>query len=85
MAKNIVGSITQVLGAVVDVQFEGSSPVLGWLNFLKRHFSPGVQVVLGHLPIQVLGFYGKRGGVPVYNFEQRVSLQILVPGPHDRA
>ena len=26
MAKNIVGRITQVLGAVIDVQFEGDLP-----------------------------------------------------------
>jgi F-type H+-transporting ATPase subunit beta len=28
MAKNIVGKITQVLGAVVDVQFEGELPAI---------------------------------------------------------
>ena len=33
MAKNIVGKITQVLGAVVDVQFEGDLPAI--LNALQ--------------------------------------------------
>ena len=28
MAKNLVGKITQVLGAVVDVQFEGDLPAI---------------------------------------------------------
>ena len=28
MAKNIVGRITQVMGAVVDVQFEGDLPAI---------------------------------------------------------
>jgi F-type H+/Na+-transporting ATPase subunit beta len=28
MAKNIVGRVTQVLGAVVDVQFEGDLPFI---------------------------------------------------------
>ena len=28
MAKNIVGPITQVMGAVVDVQFEGALPAI---------------------------------------------------------
>ena len=33
MAKNVVGKITQVLGAVVDVQFEGDLPAI--LNALE--------------------------------------------------
>ena len=28
MAKNVVGKVTQVLGAVVDVQFDGELPAI---------------------------------------------------------
>src|SRR5262244_1310565 len=43
MAKNIVGKITQVLGAVVDVQFDGDLPAI--LNALHAH-NQGKRLVL---------------------------------------
>ena len=43
MAKNLVGKITQVLGAVVDVQFDGDLPAI--LNALHAE-NHGKQLVL---------------------------------------
>ena len=43
MAKNIVGKITQVLGAVVDVQFDGDLPAI--LNALHAQ-NQGKRLVL---------------------------------------
>ncbi|MCZ6844434.1 MAG: F0F1 ATP synthase subunit beta [Alphaproteobacteria bacterium] len=49
MAKNIVGKITQVLGAVVDVQFEGDlPPILNALN-TENHGNRLVLEVAQHL------------------------------------
>src|SRR5688572_33196173 len=49
MAKNLVGKITQVLGAVVDVQFEGDLPAI--LNALhtQNHGKLLVLEVAQHL------------------------------------
>jgi len=43
MANNVVGRVTQVLGAVVDVQFDGDLPAI--LNALNRQYR-GQKVVL---------------------------------------
>jgi F-type H+-transporting ATPase subunit beta len=43
MAKNNIGSVTQVIGAVVDVQFEGDLPAI--LNALKITFEDRVLVL----------------------------------------
>ena len=43
MAKNLVGKITQVLGAVVDVQFDGDLPAI--LNALHTQ-NQGKRLVL---------------------------------------
>src|SRR3954454_7404538 len=45
MAKNNVGRITQVLGAVVDVQFEGELPFI--LNALHTKNNDGTLVLEG--------------------------------------
>jgi F-type H+-transporting ATPase subunit beta len=49
MAKNIVGSITQVLGAVVDVQFEGDLPPILNALYTDNHGNKLVLEVAQHL------------------------------------
>ena len=44
MAKNIVGKVTQVMGAVVDAQFDGALPAI--LNALQVERSDGGRLVL---------------------------------------
>ena len=49
MAKNIVGSITQVLGAVVDVKFEGDLPAILNALYTDNHGNRLVLEVAQHL------------------------------------
>ena len=49
MAKNVVGRVTQVLGAVVDVQFEGEIPSILNALHIKRPASTLVLEVAQHL------------------------------------
>ena len=45
MASNVVGTITQVMGAVVDVHFDGELPPI--LNALHMEKDGGVLVLIG--------------------------------------
>jgi F-type H+-transporting ATPase subunit beta len=49
MAKNIVGKITQILGAVVDVQFEGDLPAILNALHVQNHGNTLVLEVAQHL------------------------------------
>ena len=49
MAKNIVGKITQVLGAVIDVQFEGDLPAILNALYTDNHGNRLVLEVAQHL------------------------------------
>ena len=49
MAKNLVGKITQVLGAVVDVQFDGDLPAILNALHVENHGKRLVLEVAQHL------------------------------------
>ena len=55
MASNIVGRVTQVLGAVVDVQFEGALPPI--LNAL--HVDNGGKTLVGRVVVHPFTTKGK--------------------------